>query len=259
MSNIRFTVATAEPVILAIDTSSRRVSLAVSRGEDVIASLMISDNRPHSQTIFSNIAALLDIAGINTTDINAFAAATGPGSFTGLRVGLSAVKGLAFGLGMPSLGINSLDILALSTGFNGIHFTMIEAGRGEVYAGMRAVAAGEIYEHTLTDKVGKPALVLNELMQDLNNELMQDLKSPSLIITGDGACRFKEEVQTFTAKLQTQGHKAFRNHILIQHDISLNTSIALVKRSSSLLKSGRITPIQPHYIRGSDVMIKCSR
>src|SRR5262245_4218352 len=100
------------PTILSIDTSSPEATLAVSRAENIIATLTIRDNRPHAQTLFSQIATLLQLARINIRDVDAFTVASGPGSFTGLRVGLAAVKGLADSLNKPCLGVNSLDLLA---------------------------------------------------------------------------------------------------------------------------------------------------
>ncbi|MGH9850166.1 MAG: tRNA (adenosine(37)-N6)-threonylcarbamoyltransferase complex dimerization subunit type 1 TsaB, partial [Blastocatellia bacterium] len=77
----------SKPIILAVDTSSRQASLAISRGEEIVASISINDNLPHSRTLFPNISELLRIAGMKIQAVNVFATATGPGSFTGLRVG----------------------------------------------------------------------------------------------------------------------------------------------------------------------------
>jgi tRNA threonylcarbamoyladenosine biosynthesis protein TsaB len=243
MSNFGFIAPpeaySTELVILAIDTSSRRASLAVSCGEEVVATLTISNNRPHSQTIFSHISVLLEVAGVAITEINAFAAATGPGSFTGLRVGLSAIKGLADSLGRPGFGIDSLDLLALASGFDGAHLAMIEAGRDEVYCGLREVVAGKIVNRSIADRVGKPSFILADLMQDLNFS--------ALIITGDGVSKHKEEVQ------------AFGPQWLINREVALDRSAVLAKRAFHLLKSGQTSPIRPHYIRPSDAEIKCHR
>src|SRR5882672_10311241 len=126
MSNSGFKAAPGTaPIILAIDTSSSEARLAVSVSESVIASLTVRNNLPHSQTLFSQISILLQLADIKVDDISAFAVGAGPGSFTGLRVGLAAVKGLADSLNKPCLGVDSLDLHALASGIDGAHLVML--------------------------------------------------------------------------------------------------------------------------------------
>src|SRR5262249_14859036 len=104
------------PIILAVDTSSSEARLTVSNSESVIAALTIKSDHPHSQTLFSQISTLLQLVDIKVEEIGAFAVGAGPGSFTGLRVGLAAVKGLADSLNKPCLGVDSLDLHALASG-----------------------------------------------------------------------------------------------------------------------------------------------
>jgi len=241
----------AKPIILAVDTSSHQASLAVSRGEEIVASISINNNLPHSQTLFPNISELLRIAGLKIQDVNVFATATGPGSFTGLRVGLAAVKGLADSLGKPCLGIDSLDLPALATGFDGQHLVMIEAGRGEVYCGIREVAAGDIINRSTDDKVGTPSLVLGSIASDL-----QDVQ---VIVTGNGVTKHKEEVQALIDKFCVEMGKSL---ILKWHSFtgdSFNPSATLARRACHLLESNQAAPVKPHYIRPSDAEIQCQR
>jgi tRNA threonylcarbamoyladenosine biosynthesis protein TsaB len=241
----------AKPIILAVDTSSRQASLAVSRGEEIIASISINNNLPHSQTLFPNISELLRIAGLKIQDVNVFATATGPGSFTGLRVGLAAVKGLADSLGKPCLGIDSLDLLALATGFDGKHLVMIEAGRGEVYCGIREVAAGDIINRSTDDKVGKPSLVLGSIASDL--------QAVQAIVTGNGVLEHKEEVQAFIDKLCVEMGKLLKLEWHSSTGDSSNASATLARRACRLLENNQAAPVKPHYTRPSDAEIKCQR
>jgi len=244
-------VEVSKPIILAVDTSSHQASLAVSRGEEIITSISINNNLPHSQTLFPNITELLRIAGLKIQEVNIFAAATGPGSFTGLRVGLAAVKGLADSLGKPCLGIDSLDLLALATGFDGEHLVMIEAGRGEVYCGIREVAAGDIINRSADDKVGKPSLVLASFAPDL--------QAVQVIATGNGVLKHKEEVQAFIDKLQVEMGKPLELKWHSFNGDSFDASAALTKRAYRLLESDQAAPVKPHYIRPSDAEIKYQR
>ncbi len=238
----------SKPIILAVDTSSHQASLAVSRGEEIVASISINNNLPHSQTLFPNISELLRIAGLKIQDVNVFATATGPGSFTGLRVGLAAVKGLADSLEKPCLGIDSLDLLALATGFEGNHLVMITAGRDEVYCGMREVTAGDITSRSADDKVGKPSLVLASSAPDL--------RAIQVIVTGSGIQKHKEEVQAFIDKYCVEMGKPLELKWQVYNDDSVNASVALAKSACRLLESNQTAPVKPHYIRPSDAEIK---
>ena len=251
MSNTEFASAPNEPIILAIDTSSHRASLAVSRGEDVVASLAISNNLPHSQTLFSNIFALLSVAGYEIQDVDAFVAATGPGSFTGLRVGLAAIKGLADSLGRHCLGIDSLDSLALASGLDGLHLVMIDAGRGKVYWGLREVAGGDVVGLSAVDKAGKVSSVLDLLKQDMNIS--------ALVITGSGACKSKDEVLAFITQLWIEDKTSSEFRWRLFHNDAVNISSVLARRASRLLKSGQLSPVEPHYVRPSDAELNRKR
>ena len=250
MSNTGFAEG-SKLIILAVDTSSHRVSLAVSCGEEIVASLSMNNHLPHSQTLFPNISVLLQAAGLEIQAVNVFATATGPGSFTGLRVGLAAVKGLADSLGKPCLGIDSLDLLALATGFDGAHLVMIDAGRGEVYGGMREVTAGDITNRSADDKVGKPSLVLSSLTPDL--------KVIQLAVTGNGAQKHKEEVQAFIDNLLGEVGESPGLQWLAFNGELFNPAAALAKRACRLLENNQAPPVKPHYIRPSDAEIKCQR
>jgi len=255
MSNTDFKADFAEPMIpslniLAIDTTSRESGLAISHEENILATLTNRDNRPHSQTLFSRIADLLHITGMEIQDVSAFAVATGPGSFTGLRVGLAAVKGLAESLNRPCLGVDSLDLLALASGFDGANLVIIGAGRGEIYCGFRDLSSGDIVGGSIADKVGEPPSVLRAMKQYLR-------QSP-LILTVDGRCDYREEIPEIIARMQSElmGAPSSRPMFLKP---TLNICAVLAQRAAFLMKKGRVTPVIPHYIRQSDAEIKWTR
>jgi tRNA threonylcarbamoyladenosine biosynthesis protein TsaB len=135
-------------ILLAIDTSGKDGSIALARApEDARDSseLMILDIVPLEGGTFSaqlvpQIAGLLARHGLSQNDITAFAVASGPGSFTGLRVGLAAIKALAEILGKPIAAVSRLEALARAAGIRGTVITALDAGRGEVYAGIYKVA-----------------------------------------------------------------------------------------------------------------------
>jgi tRNA threonylcarbamoyladenosine biosynthesis protein TsaB len=120
-------------IILALDTTSEFGSLAVRRDGETISELALHSPEGFAHLIFPAIDEVLCKSGIGLADIDCFAAANGPGSFTGVRVGLSAIKGLAAALGKPAVGVSNLRALA-SFGNSPLRATMIDARRGEVYA-----------------------------------------------------------------------------------------------------------------------------
>jgi tRNA threonylcarbamoyladenosine biosynthesis protein TsaB len=255
MSNSGFKAAQTEPIIpiiLAIDTSSSEARLAVSAAESVIATLTIRNNLPHSQTLFSQISTLLELAYIKVEEISAFAVGTGPGSFTGLRVGLAAVKGLADSLSKPCLGIDSLDLHALASGIDGAHLVMLGAGRGEVYCGFRDVARGNIVGRPIGDRVGEPLSVLRGLCGQSGQSRMTDyLRQSPLIVVGDaldGGYKYKEEIAGLSAATEMVFLKP-----------GLNISSVLAQRAALLLKENQTAPAAPHYVRQSDAEIEWRR
>jgi tRNA threonylcarbamoyladenosine biosynthesis protein TsaB len=236
--------------ILAVDTSSPLASSAIVRGETVLAALAGGTHLPHSQSFFSNLTILLQLAGIKIKEIDAFAAVTGPGSFTGLRVGLAAVKGLAGTLSKPSFGISSFDGLALGTGASGLIMVMIDAGREEVYCGLREVSTDGIIKVIGEDLVGKPAFLLPRLTAGLE----------SLVITGNGAVKFRGEIE--------KAARSARADLVEVRQISRSaqswqlktgaseTGIIIAKAAARLLNAGAQPGIHPYYIRPSDAEVK---
>lgn len=255
MSNSDFKADQAGPIILAINTSSSEARLAVSISDNIVAALTIRGNRPHSQTLFSQISTLLQLADMKVEEIGAFAVATGPGSFTGLRVGLSAVKGLADSLNRPCLGVDSLDLHALASGIDGAHLVMLCAGRGEVYCGFRDVASGDIIDRPISDKVGETSFVLSAMTEYLR-------RSP-LIIVGDGVYKYKDEVSDLINQLRSASSvpavPANGTTETIFLKPGLNISSVLAHRAALLMKETHIATASPHYIRQSDAEIEWKR
>lgn len=119
--------------ILALDTTSEFGSLALRSNGETIAEITLHSPEGFAHVIFAAIDDLLRRAGVRLAEIDCFAAATGPGSFTGVRVGLSAVKGLAEAMGKPAAGVSNLRALA-SFGNSARRAVVLDARRGEVYA-----------------------------------------------------------------------------------------------------------------------------
>ena len=128
------------PLLLAVDTSGKNGSIALARWMDGQQELNVLEVLPLTGGAFSaqlvpQIAAILEKHGYTRLDIGALAVASGPGSFTGLRVGLAAIKALSEALQKPIAAVSLLEALAFAGNAHGNVLAVLDAGRGDVYAG----------------------------------------------------------------------------------------------------------------------------
>jgi len=140
--------AAGEPLLLAVETATTALSVALLRGDALVAETTTCDGQVHSATLLPALETLLARAGVGLGEVRAFAVSIGPGSFTGLRIGLATVKGLAFRTGRPVAAVPTLAALAAAVGFDGGSHdassgrapgpvaALLDARRGEVYAGV---------------------------------------------------------------------------------------------------------------------------
>jgi tRNA threonylcarbamoyladenosine biosynthesis protein TsaB len=120
--------------ILALDTTGLGCSVAISEGRDLIAELNFQKKQTHSKHLMGMIDHLFQVSGLSLADIDAFAASIGPGSFTGLRIGLSTIKGLSFVTGKPLVGVSSLESLAMGVPSHDLSICpLIDARKNEMY------------------------------------------------------------------------------------------------------------------------------
>ena len=159
---------------LGIDTATRRGSVALAPAESV---RLLQPGGGHAPELLEAIDALLVAAGAGAKELAGIAVALGPGSFTGVRVGLATAKGLGYSLGIPVDGLSSLELLARAAGLpNGsLVCAAIEAGRGEVYAA-RFRITDQGAERLTEDAALTPAGVVDTL-------------EGRVFVAGDGAAR----------------------------------------------------------------------
>ena len=166
-----------EPVILLIETSTASCSAAIARGEKIIASRCEMGGRMHASMLAPFIRDILAEAGLAAADCSAVAVSGGPGSYTGLRVGVSTAKGLCFGASLPLIAVNTLQILAVQgAGEADFIIPMIDARRMEVYS---AVFDGKGHPLTPTE-----AVILD------SGSFSDYLERGSVLFIGDGAEKF---------------------------------------------------------------------
>lgn len=145
-------------LILALDTTTRGGSVAVTRDAQLLALVPGDTARSHSERLPGEIETALAHAGVQRHEIDLLAVATGPGAFTGLRIGLAAMQGLAMTLDRPVIGISALDALAAEADGVALVAPWMDAQRGEVFAMLLDTVSGQTLE---TPLAGAPAAVLN--------------------------------------------------------------------------------------------------
>ena len=132
------------PLILSLETATPGGSIFLTRGADELAASKGNPQVSHSNSILAEINECLNHAGLKLANIDLFACASGPGSFTGLRIGIATLKALAATLDRPCVGVPTLNAIAQSVGKSKATVSLLPAGRGEVFAQMFSVSVDEI-------------------------------------------------------------------------------------------------------------------
>ena len=162
--------------ILAIDTASSVSSVAVASEGKLQAEVTVEAGRTHSETLLSHIEGALSFAGVERSALTGVAVSIGPGSFTGLRIGLATAKAIAYGLGIPLVGVSTLAALALAVPVPDVYtLALMDAQKGNAYAGLYEWRDGSLHEvrpvrvAPLAEAIaeaadrGKPVLLTGEL------------------------------------------------------------------------------------------------
>jgi tRNA threonylcarbamoyladenosine biosynthesis protein TsaB len=168
-------------ITLALDTSTRTGGCAVLRGNDVLAEVPGDASRTHAERLPGDLMVVLERARLALPDVDVFAVATGPGSFTGLRVGIATMQGLALAANRPLVGVSVLDALAQVAGGAGegtpCVATWVNAWRGEVF--------GALYEAA---REVEPASV------ELPESILARRRGTRTVFIGDGAAAHREVI-----------------------------------------------------------------
>jgi tRNA threonylcarbamoyladenosine biosynthesis protein TsaB len=213
--------------IVAVDTTTPRGSVALVEDGAARAEVRLLAADSHSRWLLGAIALVVEGLGLAPRDVDAWAAATGPGSFTGLRVGISTVQGLALAAARPCVGLSSLDALAaLARGSAPRIVALVDAFRDEVYSGVYDAEARPLGEA----RVGPVESILPEL-------------AGGVAFVGDGAQRFRARIV------------AGKPDALFP-EIDPWLAATLGRLATSRLAAGEATApeaLRPAYIRGADI------
>jgi tRNA threonylcarbamoyladenosine biosynthesis protein TsaB len=217
--------------LLTIDTSTTACSVALTSGGELIAEYLVSQGKTLTSRILSCADVVFRGAGLAVDDLDGFGVALGPGSFTGLRVGIATVKGLALATGKPVAGFSSLAMLAMNLPFAAFPVCpMFDARKKEVYAGLY-----ECRDYPLPlvpDCVASPEAFLDQL-------------TGPVIFVGEGAARYRELI---VARL---GERA----LFAPLSANLPRASAGALLAASAIARGETVPLAllaPMYIRPSE-------
>ena len=163
--------------ILAFETSAKAASVALLQEGRLLGEYMQNSGQTHSRTIMQMAQDLLRNCDLTVDDVDAVACAAGPGSFTGIRIGLAAAKGFAWGRGIPLVGISTLEAMARTVAVaDGVYCAAMDARRNQVYTALFLVENG-VFRRLMDDS----AISVEELGQKLS-----ELNGPKYLV-GDGA------------------------------------------------------------------------
>ena len=164
-------------LILAFETSAKSCSAAIHDGKSLLAESYQNSGLTHSQTLMVMAEDLLKVCGKSAADVTHLAAAAGPGSFTGIRIGVSAAKGFAWGAEKPVYGVSTLESMALGLGvWSGYICCCMDARRNQVYNAIFLAENGEL-KRISEDR----AIALSDLKEELVH-----IDGP-IYLVGDGA------------------------------------------------------------------------
>jgi tRNA threonylcarbamoyladenosine biosynthesis protein TsaB len=170
-------------ITLAIECATETVGLALLEGEEILAEIYLGPGRHHAEVLLPALEKLLLLSEIPMEKIDLLACTTGPGSFTGVRMGVSTVKGLALAIGKPIVGVSTLETLAMNAfPTSGLVCPLLDARRGQVYAGLYRMGPD-----------GFPEIVTLERLTDIV-QLLRDLPVDEVEWIGDGAVRYRDRI-----------------------------------------------------------------
>jgi tRNA threonylcarbamoyladenosine biosynthesis protein TsaB len=219
-----------------VDTATKSCSVAVIDEDSLLAESTTLHDQSHSRHLLNIIDIVLGTAGLKISQIDGFAVSIGPGSFTGLRLGIVSVKGLAFSLNKPVVGVSSLETLAFQCKqIPYLICPVLDARKQEVYFCRYRFKKGKL-EPESQERVALPV------------EAARGIREPCVLI-GNGAQLYRELLST---ELGALAHFADESQHTIQASAVARLSLPRFKRR----ETDDVHLLVPHYIRNSDAELK---
>lgn len=227
--------------ILAIDTSTMLGGIAIMDESLLIAESRLNVKSTHSERLMTEIEHCLKQSGIKISDIDVFAVATGPGSFTGLRIGLSTVKGFSYATGKQIVSVPTLEALAWNFPYSKYPVcTMLDARKKEVYAALFKWE-GENFTRLINETPAKP--------EEFARDALRVTHDDKFIFAGEGAALYRDKI------IEVMGEKAVFASPEKTGPSPANVAVLGFKKAKAGEFSEPISLI-PMYIRKSEAEVK---
>ena len=225
--------------ILGIDTSSKRCTTCILEDNNVIAELHSDDEKTHSQTLMPLIDKMFTKTNLTLNDIDLLACSIGPGSFTGVRIGISTAKAFSDAKNIPVIGVSSLEGLAYNLNSNGLICSLIDAKNNNVYYGLF-----EFENNCLKNNI---ILSSDNISSTIEYIINLQTQYNSINFVGDGACLYKDLI---ISKLSNK----FNNILFPENSKNFACSISIAKSAYNRYKNGEFgysNSLVPLYLRPS--------
>ena len=218
--------------ILMIDTSGPACGVAIARDGRVICELQLTSGKTHSQRVMPMVDQALEMCEMTAADIDLFGSVVGPGSFTGVRIGVSTVKALAHAAGKPCIGVDALEALAANvTGFDGVVCPILDARAQQVYGAM--FEAGMPPVRLMDDEAEKLVLFLDRVENTGRDALF----------LGDGVAAFEGMIRE---RLGGKAHFAPAQHQGLRAASACALAIRYAENTENLKECMTLLPL---YLR----------
>lgn len=218
--------------ILAVDTATKSCSVAVVDKDNLLAEITIVREQTHSKHLMKMINRVIDLSCLTISELYGFAVTKGPGTFTGLRIGISSIKGLAMASGKSVVGVSSLDALAMQASLSKyLICPILDARKGEVYYSRYRFQDGYLKKE-LKEQVSSP------------EKAVCDIKEPCIFV-GNGASQYH---QLILNKLDDRAYFAPS----FQNTIRASTIAHLSMKRFENNDFDDVAMFVPQYIRESD-------
>lgn len=219
--------------VLGIDTSTRVATISIIDEEGVIGEYSLSKDMSHSEKLMPMVEEVLKNIDLKVKDIDLFAVGLGPGSFTGLRIGLASIKSFAHLFNKPIIGVSTLESLAYNMYLtSGLIVPMLDARRDRVYTGLYRFNSS-----SLKELEGSQILEIKDIKSKLG-------AYEKIVVNGEGSLKYKEEIES------ALGEKV--NFASLGQNMSRATSICeLALKKYKEGKRDDFYTLTPDYIRPS--------
>jgi tRNA threonylcarbamoyladenosine biosynthesis protein TsaB len=240
-----------EPIIFALDTSSKVTSMTIALGDKIIKLLSIPADEKRSERLWIDVRALLDEAGKTIEEVDLFGVCIGPGGFTSLRVGVSAIKGFAAATHKPIAGVTSLEAAAFSAkGANAV-CAMINAYKGEVYSQLFKL-----------DEEDTPVAVNAPLVSTSTKALERVTSLDAVTFVGDGAIESAQIIRELGGDRFRESDEAEKSRAGWRIDVASEPVADRIARLSYLKfvrgETDSSEGLQAFYVRPAEAEIKLS-